>query len=189
MKYTYLAVLLVVLFTSCSEYQKVLKSDDFNYKYSKAVSYYEDADFNRALPLFSELTTVMMGTTKMEEVSYYFAYCHFSNGDNLMAAHLFKNYAINYPNSKHAQECSYMAAYCYYLESPNYSLDATNNYKAIKALQAFINKISNIAQSNPIAMDIFQKTRMGDISLMAFWAVTILRYNHLAKASIRCPPK
>jgi hypothetical protein len=38
-------------------------------------------------------------------------------------------------------------------------------------------------------MDIFQKTRMGDISLVAFWAVTILRYNHLAKANIRCPPK
>jgi outer membrane protein assembly factor BamD len=33
-----------------------------------------------------------------------------------------------------------MAAYCYYLEAPNFSLDATNNYKAIKELQAFVNK-------------------------------------------------
>ncbi|MDC0204413.1 outer membrane protein assembly factor BamD [Flavobacteriales bacterium] len=137
----YLSILLFAfMFFSCGEYQKVLKSDDFNYKYSKAVSYYEDADFNRALPLFSELTTIMMGTSKMEEVNYYYAYCHYSTGEHLMAAYLFKNYAINYPNSKHAQECSYMGAYCYYLESPNYSLDATNNYKAIKALQAFINK-------------------------------------------------
>ena len=138
-KYLTIFLFALILF-SCGEYQKVLKSDDFNYKYTKAVSYYEDADFNRALPLFSELTTIMMGTSKMEEVSYYYAYCHYSTGENLMAAHLFKNYAINYPNSKHAQECSYMGAYCYYLESPNYSLDATNNYKAIKALQAFINK-------------------------------------------------
>ncbi len=124
---------------SCGEYQKVLKSDDYNYKYIKAVAYYEAEDFNRAMPLFNELSSVLRGTTKMEEVSYYFAYCHYSNGDNLMAAHLFKNYANNYPNNKHAQECSYMVAYCYYLESPNYSLDATNNYKAIKELQAFIN--------------------------------------------------
>ena len=128
--------LFALMLSSCGEYQKVLKSDDFNYKYAKAVSYYEDADFNRALPLFSELTTIMMGTSKMEEVSYYYAYCHYSTGENVMAAHLFKNYAINYPNSKHTQECSYMGAYCYYLESPNYSLDATNNYKAIKALDA-----------------------------------------------------
>jgi len=132
-------LLLTFILASCGEYQKVLKSDDFNYKYTKAVSYYEDADFNRALPLFSELSTIMMGTSKMEEVSYYYAYCHYSTGENLMAAHLFRNYSHNYPNSKHAQECSYMSAYCYYLESPNYSLDATNNYKAIKALQAFIN--------------------------------------------------
>ena len=137
--------LLLILFilnilSSCGEYQKVLKSDDFNYKYDKAVSYYEDADFNRALPLFSELSNVLMGTSKMESVSYYYAYCHYSTGDYLMASYLFKMYSNNYPKSRHTEECSYMSAYCYYLETPNYSLDATNNYKAIKELQAFINK-------------------------------------------------
>ena len=136
-KYLYIYI---VLFFSCGEYQKVLKSDDFNYKYEKAVSYYENADFNRALPLFSELTTVLMGTSKMEKVSYYYAYCHYSTGEHIMAAHLFNQYSNNYPSGKHAEECSYMNAYCYYLESPSYSLDATNNYKAIKALQRFINK-------------------------------------------------
>jgi outer membrane protein assembly factor BamD len=42
-----------------------------------------------------------------------------------------------------------MGAYCYYLESPNYSLDATNNYKAIKALQAFINKYPDSDRVEP----------------------------------------
>lgn len=133
-------ILLVSIFYSCGEYQKILKSDDYNYKYVKAVAYYEAEDFNRAMPLFNELYTVLRGTAKMEEVSYYFAYCHFSNGDNLMAAYLFKNFTQNYPISKHAEECAYMSAYCYYLETPNFSLDATNNYKAIKELQAFVNK-------------------------------------------------
>jgi len=133
-------LLLALVLNSCGEYQKVLKSDDYNYKYTKAVAYYETEDFNRAMPLFNELSTVLRGTAKMQEVSYYFAYCHYSNGDNLMAAYLFKNYTQNYPNSKHTEECAYMAAYCYYLEAPNFSLDATNNYKAIKELQAFVNK-------------------------------------------------
>ena len=66
---------IILLLHSCGEYKKVLKSDDFNYKYTKAVAYYEKADFNRALPLFSELTIIMMGTSKMQEVSYYYAYC------------------------------------------------------------------------------------------------------------------
>jgi outer membrane protein assembly factor BamD len=133
-------ILLASVLYSCGEYQKVLKSDDYNYKYIKAVAYYEAEDFNRAMPLFNELSTVLRGTTKMEEVSYYFAYCHYSTGDNLMAAYLFKNFTQNYPISKHAEECAYLSAYCYYLEAPNFSLDATNNYKAIKELQAFVNK-------------------------------------------------
>ena len=133
-------ILLASVLYSCGEYQKVLKSDDYNYKYIKAVAYYEAEDFNRAMPLFNELSTVLRGKARMQEVSYYFAYCHYSNGDNLMAAYLFKNFSQNYPISKHTEECAYMSAYCYYLEAPNFSLDATNNYKAIKELQAFINK-------------------------------------------------
>jgi outer membrane protein assembly factor BamD len=133
-------LLLALVLNSCGEYQKVLKSEDYNYKYTKAVAYYEAEDFNRAMPLFNELSTVLRGTSKMQEVSYYFAYCHYSSSDNLMAAYLFRNYTVNYPNSKHTEECAYMGAYCYYLEAPNFSLDATNNYKAIKELQSFINQ-------------------------------------------------
>ena len=36
-----------------------------------------------------------------------------------------------------------MSAYCYYIESPNYSLDPTNNYKAIKEIQRHIDDYPN----------------------------------------------
>tara|TARA_B100001540_G_scaffold100435_3_gene90365 strand:- start:477 stop:1295 length:819 start_codon:yes stop_codon:yes gene_type:complete len=136
-------IILCFCFLSCGEYQKALKTDDFNYKYEKAVAYYEKQDFNRALPLFSELNTIMLGTSKMEEIGYYYAYCHYSIGENLIAASLFKRYVMNYPNSKHTEECSYMSAYCYYLESSDYSLDPGNTYRAINELQGFINQFSN----------------------------------------------
>ena len=68
-KYIYI---LFILF-SCSEYQKVLKSDDINYKYDKAIKYYQNNDYDRALPLLNELSKIMIGTSKMEEISYYFA--------------------------------------------------------------------------------------------------------------------
>jgi outer membrane protein assembly factor BamD len=92
------------------------------------------------MPLFNELSTVMKGTAKIQEVSFYYAYCNYSIGDNLMAAYLFRNYTINFPNSKHTEECAYMGAYCYYNEAPIYSLDATNTHKAIKELQSFIDR-------------------------------------------------
>ena len=132
-------IICFLIYQSCGEYQKVVKSDNYNYKYTKAVEYYKANQFNRAMPLFNELSTVLIGSSKMEEVAYYYAYCNYSIGDRLMAAYLFKNYTINYPTGKHIEECAYMSAYCYYLEAPDYSLDATNTYKAIKELQKFIN--------------------------------------------------
>ena len=35
-----------------------------------AVSYYEAKQYNRAMPLFNELSTVMRGSSKMEEIAY-----------------------------------------------------------------------------------------------------------------------
>ena len=43
---------------SCSKYQKVLKSDDINFKYEQAVKYYKNSEFNKALPLFNELIPI-----------------------------------------------------------------------------------------------------------------------------------
>ena len=132
--------IIVSIFYSCSKYQKVLRSTDYDYKFEKAVSYYNDGDFNRAMPIFNELSTVLKGTSKIHEVSYYYAYCNYGIGDNLMAAYLFRDYTRSFPNSKHTEECAYMTAFCYYNEAPDYSLDPTNVYMAIKELQSFINR-------------------------------------------------
>ena len=135
----YISILSLFLLQACGEYQKVVKSDNYEYKFKMAVSYYEAKQYNRAMPLFNELSTVMRGSSKMEEIAYYYAYCNYAVGDHLIAAYLFKNYSDNYPYAKHTEECLYMSAYCYYLKAPDYSLDATNTYKAIRELQRFIN--------------------------------------------------
>ena len=57
-----------------------------------------------------------------------------------MAAYLFRNYTLSFPNSKHTEECAYMVAYCYYKEAPTYSLDNTNTHRAIKELQSFADR-------------------------------------------------
>ena len=163
----FLQILLVTsILSSCGKYQKVLRSDDYNYKYEQAVLYYENEDYNRAMPLFNELSTVMKGTAKIQEVSFYYAYCNYSTGDNLMAAYLFRNYTINFPNSKHTEECAYMGAYCYYNEAPIYSLDATNTRKAIKELQTFIDRYptsERVARCNSLIDELRDK-----LSIKAF---------------------
>ena len=159
-------LLVSMILISCSKYQKVLRSDDYNYKYNMAIMYYQKGDYNRAMPLFNELSTVMKGTDKIQEVNFYYAYCNYSIGDNLLAAYLFRNYTINFPNSKHTEECAYMMAYCYYNEAPIYSLDATNTNRAIRELQLFIDRYPNsirVARCNSLIDEL-----RGKLSLKAF---------------------
>jgi outer membrane protein assembly factor BamD len=125
--------------SSCSEYQKVLKSTDLDYKFTKAKEYYEAGKYDRAYPIFDELLTLYRSTSKAEEVFYYYAYTTYHLGDYILAAYHFKNYAKTFSTTERAADCAYMVGYCYYLEAPKYSLDQTYTYKAINELQLFVN--------------------------------------------------
>ena len=126
--------------SSCSKYQKLLKSSDNDVKYEKAIEYYDSGDYYRALQLFDQLLPFFKGTDKAEQLSFYYPYCYFEQGDYIMASYYFKRYASSFPNNKRAEESVYMSAYCKYLKSPKSSLDQTNTYEAINELQLFINK-------------------------------------------------
>jgi outer membrane protein assembly factor BamD len=140
LKYILFVFIIYITFTSCSEYQKVIKSSDYSLKYEKAKEYYNNKKYSKALPLFEELLTIYRGTTKAEEIYYQYAYSHFGAGDYLLANHYFSTYASVYPMSNKVEEAEYMAAYCHYLDSPREALDQTNTILAISELQSFVNR-------------------------------------------------
>lgn len=135
-----LLVLLSLGFSSCSDYQKVLKGSDYELKYTMAKEYYEKEDYARAISLFDELLSIYKGTSKAEDVYFYYAYCHYGQKDYILAGHYFRNFALTFPLSERADEAEYLGAYCYYLDSPRYSLDQTYTLKAIEEMQYFINR-------------------------------------------------
>ena len=139
----FLFLVSLVIITSCSKYQKLLKSTDSEMKYEAAIDYYEKGDYYRSLQLFDQLVVIIRGTKKAENLFYYYAYCYYHQEDYISASYYFKRYAKNYPNGDKAEECIYMSAYCTYLDSPKYNLDQTNTYNAIIELQLFINMYPN----------------------------------------------
>lgn len=146
-------IVMVILFSACSNYQQVVKSTDYGLKYDKAIVYYEKEDYYKALPLFEELLNIYKGTTRAQEIYYYYAYCHYGMGDFYLAGYHFKNYTSTFPKGIHAEECQYMNAYCYYKESPIYSLDQEYTTKAINEFQLFANMFpesKRIARCNEI---------------------------------------
>ena len=133
-------LLVTIVFTGCkSKFEKLRLSTDVAKKYQEAIRLYNKKDYSKALILFEDLTQRYRGRTEAEDLSYYYAYTNYKLNDFLSARYHFKNFAETYPSSAKAEECRFLVAYCFYLDSPNYSLDQDNTYKAIEALQFFIN--------------------------------------------------
>jgi len=132
--------IILVTVSSCSKYQKLLKSTDINAKYEAAFKYYDQGDFFRAIQLFDELVTYFRATDKAEKIYYAYAYANFNQGDYVLAGYHFKNFVNTFPSSPKAEECAYMAAYCEYMDSPEYYLDQTSTKDAIASLQLFVNE-------------------------------------------------
>jgi outer membrane protein assembly factor BamD len=132
-------ILLVIVASGCSKYQKLLKSADNEAKYAAAMDLYQEKDYYRALQLFQQLMNFYQGTEEGRTMQFYYAYCYYHQRDYILASYYFKRFATTYPRSEEAEEAMYMSAYCYYLDSPRATLDQTNTYTAIEELSLFIN--------------------------------------------------
>lgn len=141
--YIVLSLLVLSILSSCNEYQKVLKNPNVDFKYEKAVEYFENAEYQKAYPLFDELLILYRGTDKAAEVYYYYAMCSYELKDFILAAYHFKNFAKTFPNHPKTELAYYMVGYCNYLESPNYSLDQDYTFQAMNDLQLFANLYPN----------------------------------------------
>lgn len=133
-----LAILLLA--SGCNGYQKILKSNDTELKYEKAMEFYNNGDYYKALKIFDDLVPTTRGTEKAEDVYYHYAYSQYKNGEYILAAYHFKKFVKNYPQSDKREECHYMAAYCKYLQAPEYYLDQTATKEAINDLEVFKSK-------------------------------------------------
>lgn len=155
-----LSVLLIgiVTLSSCSNFSKVLKSNDYDYKLRVADKYYAAKDYNHAQQLFEELFRVFKGSEHFEDIYYKFAYCAYYLKDYANAENLFKGFVEVFPNSAKAEEMDYMRAYTFYKQSPKVELDQTNTTKTIGFMQAFINTHPGAAKIKE-ATEIIDKCR------------------------------
>ncbi|WEK20276.1 MAG: outer membrane protein assembly factor BamD [Candidatus Pedobacter colombiensis] len=122
-----------------SQFEKIRLSNDVAKKYQEAMRLYNKKNYAKALILFEDLSQKYRGRAEAEELNYHYALTLYKLRDYTTARYQFKSFADTYPTSKYAEECRYMSAYCYYLDSPAPTLDQENTYKAIDALQLFIN--------------------------------------------------
>lgn len=129
--------------SSCSEYNRMQKSNDYQKKLTYANKLYKNEKYNKAQLLYSQIKDAFKGTKQYEQLFYNYAYTYYFMKDYESAAFYFKNFVQIFPNSSKTEEMNYMQAYCFYKLSPRVELDQTNTMKAISAMQTFINIYPN----------------------------------------------
>ena len=155
-----IVLVFLLLFSSCSDYNKVVKSTDYEFKYKKALEYYEAGEHVRSSTLLKELLNIYRGTSRADKVYYYYAKSQFGMKDNLMAGHYFKTLVKEFPRSEFAEESQFMVGYCYYLDSPSVRLDQQVTQQAIDALQLFINlypRSARVEEANRLIIELRDK--------------------------------
>ena len=138
MRYYILYIIAALMMCSCGEYQRVLKSDDVNYKFDYAKRAYEEGRYVQAATLLKDCITLLKGSDKAEESLYLLAMSHFENKDYVSSGAYFSTYYNRYPRGRYTEAARFYCGYGYFLDSPEPQLDQTGTIKAIEELQAFL---------------------------------------------------
>ena len=155
-----LFVAAAAILSGCGEYEKLLKSRDFQAKYDAGVEYYEEGEFARAGTLFDQVANVFRGTTKADTVKYYQAKSYYGQRDYMMAGYYFSELATTYVSSVFVEEADFMTAYCFYKRSPRAELDQATTYQAITYMQMFLSKYptsERVTEAQDIIMEMSDK--------------------------------
>ncbi len=140
LKFLGIIIFIVAALPACNrQFNKVLKSKDYEYKLKMADKYFEEKKYRNAQQLYEELYPVFKGTDKFEELYYKDAYCFYYLKNYRDAENFFKGFLEVFPNSSKAEEVDFMHALCFYKQSAKLELDQSNTAKSIGVMQTFIN--------------------------------------------------
>jgi len=133
----FIVSVIAVLFSSCSGFDKILKSNDYELKYKKSIEYMNKKDFYRASQLLEQITTVYQGTVRDDSVNYFMAKCFFGMEDYESAATLFESFRNKFPRSVFTEESEFLYAFSFFKQSPRIELDQTSTANTIVQMQEF----------------------------------------------------
>ncbi len=155
-----------ILFTSCSEYQQVFRSDNTTAKYSLADSLYKKGKYKKALKLMEQIVPAYRGKPQAERLMFIYANTYYQMGDFYLAGYQFERFETSYPKSDSVEVASFKSAKSYYQLSPRFSLDQEDTYTALDKLQGFINTYPNTeyrAEANELVSELRGKLELKDI--------------------------
>ena len=143
--------IIVTTFSSCSEFQKAIKSEDIALKFSMGTELYDTGKYRKALRLFEQIAPKYRGKPQAQKLMYMKAMAHYNVGDYYTSNYEMERFVNSYPESEKAEEIAFFAAKSYYHLPPIYSKEQKETVEAIEKIQSFINVYPNstyLAEAN-----------------------------------------
>lgn len=140
MKKFFSLITVLILFSSCNEYQKAIKSEDVAVKFAAASKQYEKGKYDKAIRLYEQIAPAYKGKPQAEKMFYNYAQALYKTKQYYTAGYQFESFAASYPKSEKVEEAYFLSAKCYSKLSPSYTLDQVDTYKAIDKMQTFIDR-------------------------------------------------
>ena len=139
MKKLLYSISILILISSCSEYQKALNSDEVSVKFNLGTELYDAEKYSKATRLFAQILPQYRGKPQAQKLTYMQAMCFYNTKDYNSSSYQMERFVNSYPDSEKVEEMAFLGAKSYYLMSPIFSKDSEDTKIAIDKLQEFIN--------------------------------------------------
>lgn len=179
----YILLLSFLALASCSDYQKIIKSEDIALKYKIGEELFTEGKYAKANRLFEQILPKYRGKPQAEKLTYMHAMCFYQLEKYFLSGYRFEQFVKSYPNSEKAEESAFLSAKSYYEEAPIFSKDKEETIKAIEKIQLFINSYpvsEYLTEANALVKEL-------DFKLEQKAFEVAKQYNHIFdyKASIK----
>lgn len=138
-----ISFLFIFILASCSGYNKVVKSDDYQRKYELAEELYNSKQYGRSITLYEQVYQKFPKTGEGELAYYRIGKAYYFEKDYYMAGYYLGAFSQRFPFSPKAEETLFLSSMCSVSNSPEYTLDQNDTELAINTLQQFIDKYPN----------------------------------------------
>lgn len=135
-KYIFFAAL--ILTSSCGQYNKLLKSTDFDLKKEKSKEYFELGKYVKTTELIEQILPRYRASESGEDLTWMLAQSYFGMKQYELAGSYFSSYVEQFRYGKNIEDATFMSALCDYYISPRAELDQTNTRMAIEGFNIYL---------------------------------------------------
>ena len=139
----YIGAFVCLVFASCSNYNRIVKGDNYAEKFDLANSLYDEGEYLRSIVLYEQIYQHSPKSGEGELAYYRLGQSYYNSEDYYMAAYYLSSYVQRFPYSNKNEDVMFLAALCNVNNSPQASLDQTETNEAINSVQLFIDRYPN----------------------------------------------